>query len=572
MNIFKDFRLTTKIIAIILFLIVSFSGVVGLYILPALTQSLENSAEQKLKNLTETSYHIIEFYYSQSQKGVMTEAQAKAFAREEIKSLRYEGSEYFWINDYTPRMIMHPTKPELDGQDMSNYSDPNGFKLFVAFSDVAKSRGEGLVRYQWPKPGKENPQPKFSYVKGFGPWQWIVGTGIYVDDLDEVKLGFVSRIIISVLVVLIASLAIVTVLIILPINKSIKEILTHLDELSHYDFTHSISLDQKDELGLIAKAFNHVVKNIKDLVQDTRRLGEIVVAESNKMITSTNEISVASERIAGTITDLARGAFEQAKSTEETSRSISTIVSGLEHISKDMSHSEMLTQQAESAVQNGANLVRDQEVKMVENRKVYQNISSSVSELANKSQEISEIVGVIQGIANQTNLLALNAAIEAARAGEHGRGFAVVAEEVRKLAEQVGISVKKIIQIVQEVQGGVDHAVNEMDNVNRVIDQQERSLAQVVTIFKEIAGSVTSTRSYITTVTDKTKVLSQDAKVSGVAIQNIAGIAEKTAAGTQEVAALSQEEAATIHEIANRASELDAIANELQSSIKKFTV
>lgn len=572
MNLFKDFRLTTKILGIVLFLILSFSGVVGFYILPALTTALENSAEQKLKNLTETSYHVIEFYYSQAQKGAMTEGQAKEYAKQEIKSLRYEKEEYFWLNDYNAKMIMHPTKPEFDGQDMSDYKDPNGFKLFAAFADVAASRGEGLVRYQWPKPGKTAPQPKFSYVKGFEPWHWIVGTGIYVDDLDEVKAAFAIRIVLSVLAVLVIALVVVTVLIVVPINRSIKEILSHLDELSHYDFTHRISLDQKDELGLIANAFNHVVRNIKDLVQNTRHLGEMVVTESNKMIASTDEISVASERIAGTITDLARGATEQAKATEESSSNIQTIVNGLEHISKDMSHSELLTQKAEKAVNTGAGLVNDQETKMMENKEVYQNISESVLELATKSQEISQIVGVIQGIANQTNLLALNAAIEAARAGEHGRGFAVVAEEVRKLAEQVGVSGKKIIEIIREVQVGVDHAVTEMDTVTRVVDEQEHSLVDLVDIFKEIADSVNATRSYITTVAEKTKVLTSDAKASGTAINNVARIADKTAAGTEEVAALSQEESATIQEIAVRAKELDDIANELQRSIEKFTV
>ncbi|WP_371377753.1 methyl-accepting chemotaxis protein [Sporomusa aerivorans] len=572
MNIFKDFRLTTKIISIVVLLIISFSGVVGLYILPALTSALEQSAERKLKNLTETSYHIVAFYYSQAQKGILTEAQAKEYAKQEIQGLRYEETEYFWINDYKPSMIMHPAKPELNGQDMSDYKDPSGFKIFVAFTDVVKSQGEGLVRYQWPKPGKDAPQPKFSYVKGFEPWQWIIGTGIYVDDLNTVKMAFAQKIVISVMLVLIIALITVTVLIIVPINKSIKEILSHLDELSQYDFTHSISLDQKDELGLIARAFNHVVKNIRDLVQNTRQLSEMVVNESNRMITSTEEISVASERIAITITELARGAVEQAKSTEEGSNNIQTIVAGLEHISTDMSNSAILTNEAERAVKTGADLVGEQEAKMIENMKVYQNVSATVMNLANKSQEISQIVEVIKGIAKQTNLLALNAAIEAARAGEQGRGFAVVAEEVRKLAEQVSVSGSQIIEIVQEVRGGVDHAVTDMDIVTRVVKEQEHSLTDIVRIFKSISEAVNTTGSYINTVAEKTKALSSDAKTSAETLNKISGIADKTAAGTQEVAALSEEEAATIHEIAERAKELDNVANELQKSIQQFTV
>jgi len=572
MNLFKDFRLTTKIIVIVLFLTLSFSALVAFYILPVLSNALDQDAEGKLKNLTETSYNIIQFYYDQSQKGLLTEAQAKEYAKSEIKSLRYDSEEYFWINDYKPTMIMHPTKPELDGKDLSDFKDPNGFRVFVAFADVVKTQKEGLVRYQWPKPGKDAPQPKFSYVKGFEPWQWIIGTGIYVDDLDAIKSAFIYKTIFSVIAVIVIALMIVTILIIIPINRTIKQILGHLNELSRYDFTKSIDIEQKDELGLIAKAFNHVVKNISQLIIDTRHLGETVVSESNKMITSTSEISIASERIAGTITELAKGACEQAKSTDNYSNKLHGIVDGLEIINKDMQHSERLTQKAAEAIDMGAGLVKEQEDKLLENKKVYHKVGLSVVALADKSKEISQIVGVIQSIADQTNLLALNAAIEAARAGEHGRGFAVVADEVRKLAEQVSLSGGEIIDIVKEVQIGVNQTVTEMNVATGVVEEQEKSLANLVQIFTEIAEVVNTMGGNIKTVAENTKTISADAKVAGDAINDIANIAEETAAGTQEVAALTEEEAATIEEISVRAKELAESAEELQTAIKKFAV
>ncbi len=572
MNIFKNFRLTTKIIVIVLFLAFSFGALVAFYILPVLSNALEQDAEKKLKNLTETTYKIIQFHYGQSQKGLLTERQAKELAKLEIKSLRYDGEEYFWINDYKPAMIMHPTRPELDGTDLSDYKDPNGFKPFVAFVDTVKTKSEGLVRYQWPKPGKDAPQPKFSYIKGFEPWQWIIGTGIYVDDLDAIKSAFILKTGLSVLIVIVTTLAIITFLIIIPINKSMKEILARLQELSRYDFTKSITLDQKDELGLIAKSFNHVVKNIIELIVDTRHLGETVVGESNKMIVSTDEIIIASERIAGTITELAKGASEQAKATGVYSHKLQGVVGGLDVISKDMQDSETLTLKATEAVDAGSGLVKEQENKMLENKQVYQKVSSSVVELAGKSQEISQIVGVIQAIAEQTNLLALNAAIEAARAGEQGRGFAVVADEVRKLAEQVSVSGAKIIEIVKEVQASVTHTSVEMNRATTVVEEQEKSLTDIVRVFKEISEVVNSIQRKIKLVSENTKTLSSDAKTAGDAIANIASIAEETAAGTQEVAALTEEELATLYEISNRAKELASSATELQTAIKKFTV
>jgi len=572
MNLFKDFRLTTKIVIIVMFLTLAFSGLVAFYILPVLSNALDQGAEGKLKNLTETACNIVQYYYDQSQKGLLTEAQAKEYAKLEIRNLRYDGKEYFWINDYTPTMIMHPTRPELNGQYLGDYKDPTGFKVFDAFVEVAKSKGEGLVRYQWPKPGKDTPQPKFSYIKGFEPWQWIIGTGIYVDDLEAIKSNFIYKTIFSVIAVIIIALAFVTILIIIPINRTIKEILVHLNELSKYDFSKSINVNQKDELGLIANSFNHVVKNISKLIIDTRHLGETVVNESNKMISSTTEISIGSERIAGTITELAKGAAEQVRSTENYSSKLQEIVGGLTVINNDMQQSENLALKATEAVATGAGLVKEQENKMSENKEVCQKVSSTVVALADKSQEISQIVGVIQGIANQTNLLALNAAIEAARAGEHGRGFAVVADEVRKLSEQVSISGAKIIDIVKEVQVNVNQTVVEMNTATTVVEDQEKSLTNIVRTFKEIAEMVNAMRTNIKHVAENIKKLSSDTKIAGDVINDITSIAEETAAGTEDVAALTEEEAATLHEISIRAKELAGFAEELQNAIKKFTV
>lgn len=572
MSFLKDIRLTTKIIIIVVFLTAAFSGLVTFYILPVFSQALERDAETKLKNLTETTYHMIQFQYDQTKKGLITEAQAKEIIKQELKGLRYASNEYFWINDYTPSMIMHPTRPELDGQSLQEYKDPTGFKLFVAFVDVVKNNKEGLVRYQWPKPGKETPQPKFSYVKGFEPWQWIIGTGIYVDDLEEQKNALMIKMIVSVVVVIVVALLIVTLLIIVPINRAMREIIVHVNELSHYDFSKSINIDQKDELGLISKAFNHVVKNISQLIVDTRNLGKTVVDESCKMISSTDEISVASERIAGTIVELSKGASEQAKSTENYSRRLGQIVQGLDSINSEMHQSTLLTEKVSTAVETGSSLVKDQEEKMRENKKVSVQINQAVLELASKSKEISQIVEVIQNIAGQTNLLALNAAIEAARAGEHGRGFAVVADEVRKLAEQVDLSGTKIIEIVKNVQTRVDHASIEMDAATAVVNSQEQSLALIVQIFKEIAGVANAMQINIKNVAKNTEALSLDARNAGDAIHDIASIAEETASGAQEVAALTEEESATIHEISNRSKDLANSAAQLQLAIQKFTI
>lgn len=568
----NNMHLASKIILVVFLLSVSFGALVALYILPTLSNALERDAQMKIKNLTESAYQIIEFNYQEYRAGRVTEAAAQERAKQEVKKLRYGEDEYFWINDYTPVMIMHPMKPELDGKNISELKDPTGFRLFSEFVAVVKQSGEGLVRYQWPKPGNEAPQPKFSYVKGFEPWQWIVGTGIYVDDLAEIKNAFIYRISISVLVVLFIVLGIVYGLIIAPIKAAVEKITVLLRHLQAYDFSKSVDLRQRDELGLIAQTFNLVIGNIKTLITDTRELSGTVVADAKEMSLSIDEISKGSERIAITITELAKGAAVQASSAESSSDKLREIVNGLEQISLEMSRSTELTQQAGRAVQTGAGLVRVQEETMAENRMVCQNVGTAVQDLAGKSREIGEIVEVIQKIAAQTNLLALNAAIEAARAGEHGRGFAVVAEEVRKLAEQVSYSGTRIIDIVKEVQVGVDHASTEMETVTQVVENQEKGLEQMVQSFQQISEVVRRVQENAQSVHRATSELNSEAQAAGHALSDVASISEETAAGTEDVAALTEQSSATIQEIAHRVKVLADLAEQLQTSIEKFTV
>lgn len=133
----------------------------------------------------EIAHGILVQSHAKEAAGKLSREQAQLLAMETIAALRYDGSEYFWINDMHPRVVMHPIKPELNGKDVSETKDPNGVPLFKAFVAKVRESGKGFVAYQWPKPGKDNPVEKLSYVQGFEPWGWVVGSGIYVGDVRE---------------------------------------------------------------------------------------------------------------------------------------------------------------------------------------------------------------------------------------------------------------------------------------------------------------------------------------------------------------------------------------------------
>ena len=184
----------------------SFIGVVGIALLDSreLASGLDQQKQIELRHLTELALGIVkeEEATVQTSGVAVADAQKRALAR--VAALRYGNNDYFWVNDMQPRMVMHPMKPEMNGTDISTFKDPNGKALFVDMVNVVKKDGAGFVPYEWPKPGFDKPQPKLSYVTGFAPWGWVIGTGVYIDDLKAQSWASTERALIEAGLVLLA--------------------------------------------------------------------------------------------------------------------------------------------------------------------------------------------------------------------------------------------------------------------------------------------------------------------------------------------------------------------------------
>lgn len=153
------------------------------YLMPLVEKKLMDEKRNASKDVLDIAYTLIVAYEHKVKQGELTQEQAKKNVLSLIKQLRYREDDYFWINDLEPRMLMHPIFPALDGKNLAGDQDPTGKYLFIEMVQIAKDKGEGFINYMWPKPGTNNPVPKLSYVKLFEPWSWIVGSGIYVDDV-----------------------------------------------------------------------------------------------------------------------------------------------------------------------------------------------------------------------------------------------------------------------------------------------------------------------------------------------------------------------------------------------------
>lgn len=281
---FKNLKLSTRILVVGVLPVACFACLLT-WLQLRTSAWIYDAKREKTMHLVQSAWGILDFYGSQAAAGRMTTEQAQESARQVLKSLRYGQNDYFWINDLRPRMIMHPTNAALDGQDLTDYKDPAGLRVFVKMAEVCADRGEGLVEYIWAKPGASVPMPKISFVKLYRPWGWIVGSGIYVDDVTaEIR---------AVLLALLAAGGLVSALSLLCAHLMARSIAGPIQ---------SVVTEMVEGAGQIAKAAGQISASSQSLaqgaVEQAASLQETSAA-SEEITSATRKNADASEEVAG---------------------------------------------------------------------------------------------------------------------------------------------------------------------------------------------------------------------------------------------------------------------------------
>lgn len=426
-----------------------------------LKYSLLEDKKIKTRNLVEVAYSLVEFYGQKAQLGDLTEQEAKTLAVAAVKSLKYDEKEYFWINDMRPFMVMHPYKPDLDGKDISAVKDPNGKALFVAFADKVREKGAGYVHYMWPKPGASLPLKKLSFVRGYKPWGWVIGSGIYIDDIEKTfyeKLTEQSLyVVISAIVLILLSLVIVG-----NINAPLQKLHLVMSEVQREgDLSLRVDVNQQDEIGSMALSFNSMLSSLQKVMNEVKGVASRVDESS---------ISLSA------ITEQTReGMHQQKQQTEQAATAMHQMSATVQEVAQNTSLAANAAQKANTESINGKQVVLATMDSISQLASEVEKAADVIQSLEGDAKNISNVIDVIHGISEQTNLLALNAAIEAARAGEQGRGFAVVADEVRTLAQRTKDATQEIQAMIENLQLA---AVNAVEVMNTGRDQADASVEQ----------------------------------------------------------------------------------------------
>jgi methyl-accepting chemotaxis protein len=535
----KNLRISTRLSLLVGLALTIFAAAI-VYTLYHSQDALVVERKAKLAGMDQSMLTLFQHYHDLEKAGTLTREEAQTRAKDAVRALRYEDSGYFWINDMNAVIVMHPIKPALDGTDQSGMADPTGKHIFSEFVKAVKAspNGQDFVDYLWPKPGFEEPVLKYSHVAGFAPWGWIVGTGVYADDLAALfrRNAIETALILGIggLVIVLAAYGIVR-----SVTGPVRRLKDSMQAIADEDVSGEVpETDRRDEIGEMAKVVSVLRQSVaeraelrvRESEQQSRLEDERGEADRRQRAVSQTQANAmhtvgdALERLANGDLTVSIGAIapEYSKLREDFNRAVDAlagVISAIAH-STEIVHgsaggiaeaannlSHRTEQQAASLEETAAALdeitatVRNasdraaEASRMVAETKqstgrsgtIVRDAVAAMSRIEEASSRISQIIGVIDEIAFQTNLLALNAGVEAARAGEAGRGFAVVAQEVRELAQRSANAAKEIKGLISnsaaEVGTGVSlvrstgDALNEIEVLVNKVNDQVNSIA-----------------------------------------------------------------------------------------------
>ncbi|MBJ6751510.1 methyl-accepting chemotaxis protein [Geomonas anaerohicana] len=545
MKRFRDWGIFQKIISATLLSWLLLVAISVFLLTPYLRTLIMNERQATVRAMVQQATSRMKSYQDQVDRGTLTREEAQRRTIQEISAARYQGTNYLWINDLSPRMVIHPLKPELNGKDLGQFKDPAGKLLFVEMVRACNDQGSGFVSYQWPKSAAGAPQPKLSYVELFRPWGWVVGTGIYLDDVQATLLRTQLYIGTGLLAVLALTL-LLTWLIARSITRPLHEMVQAVEALASGDgdLSRNIAGGRSDELGALAGNMNIFIETLHTLVANVLQVSINVVIGSSKVHGMAKQINSNADDLAAQSVAVATASEEMSATSQDIARSCAQAAQGGTTTTGVASDGAQVVNETVAGMHQIADLVRQS--------------ATTVAGLGQRSDQIGEIIGTIEEIADQTNLLALNAAIEAARAGEQGRGFAVVADEVRALAERTTKATKEIGAMIGAIQVETKAAVRSMEHGVSVVEQGSHGAQRSGQALQDIIASVEGVTGELAQIATAAEEQSATTHEIAASVQRVTDIARDTSTQTQR----------TTHE----ANHLLTMAEELMALLGKFKI
>ncbi|MEN2427623.1 methyl-accepting chemotaxis protein [Chromobacterium vaccinii] len=519
-------------------------GVVSVY---NQRQVMLQDRQDKVRNLVQSAVGLVSSYEKLVESGKIGEADAKRMLSKALSSMHYEKADYFFAYDSDWNYVAHGAKPELIGKNLAGVKDPNGIELKTLFQNAISSPGGGgYGEYVWSKPGFDQPQPKISYVTTTPKWHWIVGTGIYLDDVSAAfhrELLWLGGVLAAALLVLLGMGGMILRKVLSQLGADPQETVAVVKRIAAGHLDEDVAVREGDQDSLMS-AVGAMQRELERLVRD--------------IIDGANQLSQVSSKVTGEAEAVGRGSEQQSAAATAMAASIEQLTVSVNHISDRSQDARNLANESGTLSKSGGAVIAEAVSEMRRINDAVDQTSGIITSLADKTQTISSIMQVIKDIADQTNLLALNAAIEAARAGEMGRGFAVVADEVRKLSERTAQATQEIASMIQDVQQGAEHSRHSMEEA---VSRVKAGLGLAEQAGSEIARIQDSASGVVDVIGD----ISHALKEQSAASQTIAQHVEQIAHSATSNASASQSASQAIHN-------MHQLAANLRQLVSRFSV